>query len=75
MEWIPKGADLSPIERIWANLKGKLEELDYYSLTKEEIYEEIERKFYEDKGIKKQIEKLYESLPEKIRLLIESKGN
>ncbi|KAL4500798.1 hypothetical protein ABPG72_020032 [Tetrahymena utriculariae] len=75
MEWIPKGADLSPIERIWAKLKGKLEELDYDNLTKEELYKEIQTYFYEDQGIKSQIKKLYESLPEKIKLIIENKGN
>ncbi|KAL4465570.1 hypothetical protein ABPG72_014019 [Tetrahymena utriculariae] len=58
-----------------SHLKGKLEELDYDNLTKEELYKEIQTYFYEDQGIKSQIKKLYESLPEKIKLIIESKGN
>ncbi|KAL4500790.1 hypothetical protein ABPG72_020024 [Tetrahymena utriculariae] len=62
-------------ERIFSKaghiLKGKLEELDYNNLTKEELCKEIQTYFYEDQGIKSQIKKLYESLPEKIKLIIE----
>ncbi|KAL4500720.1 hypothetical protein ABPG72_019954 [Tetrahymena utriculariae] len=71
-EWIAKGADLSPIEKCWALIKGEITEQQYSKekITQEELLNAVKEVFYKSKKLKDAIPKMYNSLPQNIKKLV-----
>ncbi|GIY36809.1 transposable element Tc1 transposase [Caerostris darwini] len=71
LDWPAKSPDLNPIENVWAEME-RLTNNRHVS-TKEELWELIENTFSE--LLQEYIEKLIKSMPNRIRKVIESRGN
>ncbi|KAL4504571.1 hypothetical protein ABPG72_010017 [Tetrahymena utriculariae] len=74
LQWPSKGADLSPIEKIQAYLKDEINK-EEEDLTNDELFKKVQGIFYQNKKFKLAIKRMYESLPNKIQLVIQKKGN
>ncbi|KAL4500724.1 hypothetical protein ABPG72_019958 [Tetrahymena utriculariae] len=76
LDWIPKGADLNPIEKCWSFIKGELTKRfdanDQY--TNEELFKAIEQIFYSNE-LTKSITKMYQKLPQNVQKIIENNGD
>ncbi|KAL4470152.1 hypothetical protein ABPG72_009077 [Tetrahymena utriculariae] len=76
LEWMPKGADFSPIEKCWSFIKDELDKLydqnDQY--TDDELFKAIESIFF-SKKLSNSITKMYQSLHRNVEKIIEKNGD
>jgi transposase len=72
LEWPAQSPDLNPIEHLWAGLKRRLNEYEHPPTGMLELWERIEDEW--NKIDKKTCLRLIESMPERIRAVLRSKG-
>ena len=72
IEWPGNSPDLNPIENLWAITKSWLQKLDCTTMTK--LIEAIIQVCYRDTQIKKNCQKLIESMPNRLKKVLKNKG-
>ena len=72
LEWPAQSPDLNPIEHLWANLKRRLNQYDHPPTGMLELWERIEDEW--NKIDKETCLKLVESMPNRIKAVLKSKG-
>ena len=71
-DWPPQSPDLNPIEHVWHQLKLKLNTYPRRPTTKDELEHRITTEWY--KISKEECLKYIDSMPERIKAVIKSKG-
>ena len=72
--WPPQSPDLSPLENLWHKLKVAIEEREARRLGRDGFIEIVMEVWDALRKDKKFLEDLIQSMPKRMRLVVESKG-
>lgn len=72
LDWPGNSPDLNPIENLWAICKARLRKID--CTTKTKMIEAVIQVWYRDERISENCQKLVESMPKRVKAVIEAKG-
>lgn len=75
LRWPPCGADLNPIENVWGIMKMNLGKQNDCGRTADELWQAVEHEWGRLRSRPEIVTSLYESLPRRIREVIENDGN
>ncbi|KAL5537294.1 hypothetical protein ACEPAF_1117 [Sanghuangporus sanghuang] len=71
-DWAPKNCDINIIKNVWDYLDDRLCECPFPLHNLDELWEVLQEEWY--KISKSYIDKLYNSIPERVEEVIEMKG-
>ena len=75
LDWPAQSPDLNPIENLWAIIKDMIWKVRDELKSKEDLMERIEDIWFNDKSLVEICKNLYESLPERIRIVYDNNGD
>ena len=72
LEWPGNSPDLNPIENLWSICKQRLRTMD--CISKEKLIQHLIQAWYKNPQILKDCSKLVDSMPKRIKMLLNNRG-